>query len=203
MDKDAVYYCKAQWINNQSLSVQILSTEAGTEGVMGSKCRVAEPALLLCGCQQRGLWCAMRLQKPHQHLPSVVQTQGNEEIMGLSSLCSAWGMRVQALGWQPRKSLGPRAASRPSLEGICWLESKNDKYNKEGDWEPEGTELKGEMFNCISGQFDFCAFCLYEYFLINSGDINYPSWTISKIRSWISPAMKVLELTLSASQKQW
>ena len=50
-----------------------------------------------------------------------------------------------------------RGASRPSPEGICWLESKAGKSNKEGEWEQEGRlgdELqsrKGGKFNCNLG----------------------------------------------------
>lgn len=80
MDKDAVCYCKAQWIYNQSPSVQILSTEEGIKGVMGSSQlwghRVGPP-LLLRGWQQGGLQHAAELQKPRQHLLCVVQIQGH------------------------------------------------------------------------------------------------------------------------------
>lgn len=215
MDKDAVYYCKAQWTKNQSPSVWMPSTEAGIEGVMGSRCSVAGPPLLLHGCQQRGLWRAARLQRPRQHLPSVVQTQGNAvTCRNDGSKLSVLSMGHESTGTamatreEPETEGAGRAASRPSLEGICWLESKDDKCNKEGEWEQEeslGDEIRSRKWKsliAIQVQFDFCAFCPYEYFLINSGDINYPTCTTPKIRSWISPAMKVLKLTLSASQRQ-
>lgn len=141
---------------------------------VGSRCRVAGPPLLLHGCQQRGLWCAARLQKPHQHLPSVVQTQGNavtcrndgSKLSVLSMGHESTGTRM-ATQEEPGTEGEIRAASRPSLEGRCWLENKNDKCNKEGEWEQEGRlgdevqSRKGKCLIAIQVQFDFCPFFPY------------------------------------------
>lgn len=119
---------------------------------------MAGPPLLLHGCQQRGLWCAARLQKPHQHLPSVTQTQGKavtcrndgSKVSVLSVRHESTGTRM-AIQEEPGTE-GVVRAARPSLEGICWLESKNDKCNKEGEWEQEcrlADEVQSRMGKCL------------------------------------------------------
>lgn len=51
------------------------------------------------------------------------------EMVALSSLCSAWGMRAQAPGWQPRKSLGLRGG-KSSQQTI----SRGDMLAGEQKW---------------------------------------------------------------------
>lgn len=148
MDKDAVYYCKAQWIYNQPPSVQIPSTEEGVKGITGSGQlwgHHAGPLLLLHAWQQRGLRHAAGLQKPRQHLLRVVQIQDNtvisrgdgSELSVLSTGCESRGTGKATQEEHGTEGVG-KGASRPSQEGICRAKSKAGKCSNEGEWEQGG-----------------------------------------------------------------
>lgn len=112
----------------------------------------------LCGATSASLWLATekavtccQASEATSDLQCVVQIWGNTVIGsddGFELSVLSTGRESTGTGKVPQEEHGTegvgRGASRPSLEGICWLESKADKCNKEGKWE-QGGRLRDEV----------------------------------------------------------